>query len=197
MKVDNTEPPSGPELERILRETRHAVLAHTDRRPSHRRSLRLAAIAVGAVVIFGGGVSLGSAVAAPVRVSRASIIHSIEVACFEAPSSPVAFGYLSVDVVAGSHPAVPSADCQQVWEVSSQLSSLRAGALFVQQQYQQGLCKSGGALTCAPITIPTPSAATPPPNWADCAQRAGYYVEVGYSSGGAVAACTAQGLSTR
>jgi hypothetical protein len=197
MRTEHTEPPSGPELDGILRQTRHVVLSHTERRPARKRSLRIAAFAIGALVIFGGGVSLGSAVAAPVRTFATPVIQSIKVACFDAPSSSAAFGYLSVDVVAGSDHAAPSTDCERVWEESAELSSLRAGALFVEQQYEQGLCTSGGALTCAPIAIPSSSGATPPPNWADCSQRAGYDVEVGYSSGGAAAACRAQGLSTR
>jgi hypothetical protein len=195
--TEHTEPPSGPDLERILLATRGAVLSRIAHRPARKRSLRIAAVAVGAVVIFGGGVSLGSAVAAPVRIPAAPVIQTIKTACFETPSSAAAFGYLSVDVIDGSQRAVPSADCQAVWEESAEQSSLRAGLLYLEQQYARGACESRGALSCAPITIPTSSGATPPPNWADCAKRAGYYVEVGYSSGDATAACKAQGLSTR
>jgi len=197
MRTEDAEPPTGTEFERIIRESRSVVMASAGARPTRRRTVRIAAFAIGAVVIFGGGVSLGSAVAGTPRVSTVPITHTIKTACYETPSSPTAFGYLSVEVIDASQHAVPSGDCQAVWEETAEQGSARASLLYVEQQYQQGLCESGGALNCAPITTPTPSGATVPPNWADCAKRAGYYVEVGYSVGGAAAACDAQGLKTR
>lgn len=198
MRADDESMPGEPELERTLSNVRPVVLDHA-RRPGKRGvPIRTAALAIGALVIFGGGVSLGSAFASPAPIVTNPALHTLKVACFDDPTSTDAFAYINVSVMPGAPDGSPAANCDRVWDESAQLSAVKASLSFTEQQYEQGVCASRGAINCYNDTItPPPVAAVKPANWADCSRRAGYFVEVGYSSGTAPSACRAQSLGTR
>lgn len=197
MKTDANAIPSRDEFERAISEVRPLVLHRTERHRSRDLPVRVTMLALGALIIFGGGVSLGGTLASSSSTAPGTITHTLKVACFAAPTSATAFAYINIAARRETAEGSPAANCDRVWDETSEQGSLRAGALFTQQQYEHGLCEAQGRLNCAQAVITPPPRVTKPEHWADCAARAGYYVEVGYSAGAESAACAAQGIGTR
>lgn len=199
MKTDETERPADAEMAELVASSRATVLAHVARARSRRTRIRIAIFAVVAAVLFGSGLSLGSAVAAPTRQVGNESRAVVRIACVETPTSVTPFAYLSVPSLTGSTSTTPSEECGNVWRVSVELNEQRAAILYeyVNGVTQEGYCKGAAALSCLPGPVASPSPAAAPDHWADCSIEDGYYFEVGYSTGSAGPACSAQGLNLR